>query len=129
MTKARKKPTITLELTKEIFTGDNVHLFIQDKVIAINGIIPDWILNQQTIGGRKDTMFIVNQANDEKIANLKEQLTKIVSPKSIKETGKILLSNVESKMEYQRLKAVIIYRNSIFQIKRISILKKRRWKS
>jgi len=124
MTKARKKPTITLELTKEIFTGDNVHLFIQDKVIAINGIIPDHILNQ-TIGGRKDTMFIIKQVNDEQIANLKEQLNKTVSTKSIKELGKIQFSSIESKIEYQRLKAIIIYKNSIFQVKRLSILKKK----
>ncbi len=31
MTKARKKPTITLEITKEIFTGDNVHMFTSIK--------------------------------------------------------------------------------------------------
>lgn len=125
MTKARKKPTITLEITKEIFTGDNVHLFIQDKVIDINGIIPDHILNQ-TIGGRKATMFIIKQVNDEQIANLKEQLNKIVSLKSIKEKEleKIQHSSVESKIEYQRLKAIIIYKNSIFRIKRLSILKK-----
>ncbi|AKL96211.1 hypothetical protein CACET_c27660 [Clostridium aceticum] len=123
MTKARKKPTITLELTKEIFTGDNVHLFIQDKVIDINGIIPDHILNQ-TIGGRKDTMFIIKQVNDEQIANLKEQLNKIVSLKGIKELEKIQHSSVESKIEYQRLKAIIVYKNSIFRIKRLSILKK-----
>lgn len=123
MTKARKKPTITLEITKEIFTGDNVHLFIQDKVIDINGIIPDHILNQ-TIGGRKATMFIIKQVNDEQIANLKEQLNKIVSLKSIKELEKIQHSSVESKIEYQRLKAIIVYKNSIFRIKRLSILKK-----
>lgn len=94
MTKARKKPTITLELTKEIFTGDNVHL------------------------------FIIKQVNDEQIANLKEQLNKIVSLKSIKELEKIQHSSVESKIEYQRLKAIIVYKNSIFQVKRLSILKK-----
>lgn len=37
--KPRKKSTITLELTKEILTGDRVHLFVQGRKIAISGMV------------------------------------------------------------------------------------------
>lgn len=123
MAKARKKPTITLEISKELFSGDSVHLLIKDKDIAVNGTISDNFLNK-TIGGRKDTLFILLRVSDQQIANLKEQLSLIVKPNNIKEAGKMLFSDIESRTNYQRLKAVIVYKNTIFQINHITIFKK-----
>lgn len=123
MAKARKKPTITLEISKELFSGDTVHLLIKDKDIAVNGTISDNFLNK-TIGERKDTLFILLRVSDQQIANLKEQLSLIVKPNNIKEAGKMLFSDIESRTNYQRLKAVIVYKNTIFQVNNLSIFKK-----
>jgi len=123
MAKARKKPTITLEISKELFSGDTVHLLIKDKDIAVNGTISDNFLNK-TIGERKDTLFILLRVSDQQIANIKEQLSLIVKPNNIKEAGKMLFTDIESRTNYQRLKAVIVYKNTIFQVNNLSIFKK-----
>lgn len=119
----KKKLTITLEINKDLFAGDSVHLFINDKVIEINGTIPDSML-RQTVGEKKLSIFIIKQVNDEQINFIKEHLVEIVSPKRIKESKKMLFTDIESSTRYERIKVIIVYKNSIYQINRISILKR-----
>ena len=119
----KKKLTITLEINKELFAGDTVHLFINDKVIDINGTIPDSML-RQTVGEKKSSVFIIQQVNDEQIHFIKEHLVEIVSPKRIKESKKMLFTDIESSTRYERIKTIIVYKNSIYQINRISILRR-----
>ena len=50
-----------------------------------------------------------------------EQLDEIVKPNNIKETGKILFTDVKDSTIYKRLEGVIIFRNTIFRVSKISI--------
>ena len=119
--KPRKKSAITLELTKEIFTGDSVHIFVQGRKIAISGMIAERILQSLLAGHTQNGCFILWEVSDQQIANLKEQLDEIVKPNNIKETGKILFTDVKDSTIYKRLEGVIIFRNTIFRVSKISI--------
>lgn len=122
--KPRKKPTITLEVTKEIFTGDSVHLFVQGREIAIGGMVAERILQSLLAGRTQNGCFILWEVSDQQIANLKEQLDEIVKPNNIKETGKVLFTDVKNSTIYKRLGGVIIFRYTIFRVNNISIYKK-----
>jgi hypothetical protein len=119
--KPRKKSAITLELTKEIFTGDSVHIFVQGRKIAISGMIAERILQSLLAGHTQNGCLILWEVSDQQIANLKEQLDEIVKPNNIKETGKILFTDVKDSTIYKRLEGVIIFRNTIFRVSKISI--------
>ena len=106
--KPRKKPTITLELTKEIFTGDSVHIFVQGRKIAISGMIAERILQSLLAGHTQNGCLILWEVSDQQIANLKEQLDEILKPNNIKETGKVLFTDVKDSTMYKRLGEVII---------------------
>lgn len=122
--KPKKKPTITLELTKEIFTGDSVHLFVQGREMVISGIVAERILQSLLAGRTQNGCFVLLEVSDQQIANLKEQLDEIVKPNNIKETGKVLFTDVKDSTIYKRLREVIIFRNTIFRVNNISIYKK-----
>jgi hypothetical protein len=87
-------------------------------------MIAERILQSLLAGHTQNGCLILWEVSDQQIANLKEQLDEILKPNNIKETGKVLFTDVKDSTMYKRLGEVIIFRNTIFRINNISIYKK-----
>lgn len=121
--KVKRNPTIELEFNKDLFKNDYVQIYIEDKVINIEGKILDYILDS-TVGKPVKETFVIKNVSDEQVEYLKKHLNEVVKPTNIKENGKELFIDIENSINYKRLKAILLYKNSIYRINSIMIIEK-----
>ena len=120
MKRAKKKTVLTLQLDKTIFDGDRLFCFVGDKMISVKGTIPSYLLEIKLVD-RKIENFHLQDVAEEQVEIIIEQLTEAVNEKHIERAGKMLFTNIAKRVHFKRLKAIIIYRNTIYQINCISI--------
>lgn len=122
MKRAKKKTVLTFELDKTIFNSESLFCVIGDKMISVKGTIPSYLLETRILD-RKMGNFHLQDIADEQVEIIREQLTEVVTEKHIEVAGKMLFTNIAKRVHFKRLKAIIIYKNTIYQINCISIYK------